>query len=265
MHAFPHLVPLLQLMSQEMPLHVAAPLPDVGLGHWTQSGPQESRDTALLHVPSQSFVPNGHTQRPELQPFPPLQRLPQEPQLLSSLFVSTHVEPQSFVGDGHMYEHSAFSQIGWAPLTFVMHGEHSVPQVASELSSEHLPLQSCVPCGHAQLPDEHIMPPVQALSQAPQCWLSVMTSTHALPQSVGVAAGQPEEQPSGPAQTGVPPLHAVVQSPQCSAVLMSVSQPNSKSMEQLAHPAAHAEPSNSHLPSGEHVTEPLTFGNNVQS
>jgi hypothetical protein len=105
MHALPHLVPLLQLMSHEMPLQVATPLPDDGLGHLTQSGPQASGDTLRVHVPPQSFVPNGHTQRPELQLFPPLQRLPQEPQLLSSLFVSTHVESQSFVGGGHMYEH----------------------------------------------------------------------------------------------------------------------------------------------------------------
>jgi len=104
-HAFPHLVPPLQLMSHEMPLHVATPLPDVGVGHLTQSGPQASRDVLSLHVPPQSFVPNGHTQRPELQPFPPLQRLPQDPQLLSSLLVSTHVESQSLLGAGHMYEH----------------------------------------------------------------------------------------------------------------------------------------------------------------
>jgi hypothetical protein len=92
-------------MSQEMPLQVATPLPEVGLGHLRHSGPHASRDTLSLHVPPQSFVPNGHTQLPELQLFPPVQRLPQAPQLLLSRLVSTHAEPQSFVLPEHMYEH----------------------------------------------------------------------------------------------------------------------------------------------------------------
>jgi hypothetical protein len=204
-------------------------------------------------------------------------------------------------------------QIGCAPLTVVRHGEHSLPHVASAVSSEHLPLQSCVPEGQTHVPAEHILPPLHALSQPPQCSLSVFTSTQAspqamrpllhskahaparqtasarativrhcmpqapqfcgsfmrstqaCPQSVGEAAGQPDTQPSAPAHIGVPAVHAVPQSPQCSAVLRSVSQPNSGSIEQLAQPAAHAEASNSHLPCGEQVTEPTTFGSRVQS
>jgi hypothetical protein len=37
----------------------------------------------------------------------------------------------------------------------------------------HVPLQLTVPAGHAQLPPEHICPPVHALPQLPQLLLSV--------------------------------------------------------------------------------------------
>jgi hypothetical protein len=46
---------------------------------------------------------------------------------------------------------------------------------------------------------------VQALPHVPQLETAVVVSTHALPQSVGVAAGHPDTQADF-AHTGVPPL-----------------------------------------------------------
>jgi hypothetical protein len=65
---------VLQLMSHERPLQIATPLPEVGFEHFKHSGPHASSEMLSLHVPLQSFVPNGQVHRPELQDFPPVQR-----------------------------------------------------------------------------------------------------------------------------------------------------------------------------------------------
>jgi hypothetical protein len=58
----------------------------------------------------------------------------------------------------------------------------------------------------------------QAFEHEPQSLTSVVSLTHVLPQSVGVAAGQPDTQVE-PLQTGVPPVQA---SPQVLQLLLSL-------------------------------------------
>lgn len=65
----------------------------------TQAPPQSvsplPQQTELMQTPLQSFWPGGHVQTPPWQLFPPVQALPQLPQLALSVAVLTQVPLQS--------------------------------------------------------------------------------------------------------------------------------------------------------------------------
>ncbi len=98
-----------------------------------------------------------------LQPHPPVTQvvpaphtLPHSPQLLLSDCSSTHAVPHRVYGSLHAIPH-AFPLHVAAPYAppFVGPGHgalHAAPQLLSAVLLSQLPLQSCVPAGHAQLP-----------------------------------------------------------------------------------------------------------------
>lgn len=104
---------------------------------------------------------------------------------------------------------------------------------------------------------------VHFMPHAPQCIASLVVSAHVPPHSVGVLAGHPETHVPR-AHIGVLASHFVPHAPQSVACVISVSQPISASFEQGAQPFAHDAALNTQLPA-EHETEPVTFGNAVQS
>jgi hypothetical protein len=104
---------------------------------------------------------------------------PQPPQLFGSFVVFTHapLPPGQLVGavTGHVCP-----QVGGVPVQVAppfdgaLQGPHVNPHDERdvELSTTHVPLQLCVPPGHAQAPAWHVIPPAQTFPQAPQLLLS---------------------------------------------------------------------------------------------
>jgi hypothetical protein len=104
------------------------------------------------------------------------------------------------------------------PLTHVEPAAQGVPQppqlLLSVCSLTQAPLQSVVPLLHAKVhaPLTHLAVALatlveHAFPQVPQSLALLVASTHVPPQSVGVAAGQPETHVDRE-HTGVLPLHA---------------------------------------------------------
>jgi hypothetical protein len=97
-----------------------------------------------------------HPHTPVMQAFPAAHTLPHAPQLLPSDCSSTHAVPQSVYGSLHAIPHAVPLHVA-APyaLPFVGPGHgvsHAAPQLVTAVLLSHVPLQSCVPAGHAQLP-----------------------------------------------------------------------------------------------------------------
>jgi hypothetical protein len=94
-----------------------------------------------------------------------------------------------------------------------------LPQLASLVcrSKQVLVHRVSPAVGHLQLPNEHCVPAGQASSQAPQCWLFVHTSTHAL--ALVQYSCVPPEQSQLPKLHTSEALHFVSQLPQCVALL----------------------------------------------
>jgi hypothetical protein len=161
-----------------------------------------------------------------------VQTFPHVLQSLTLLVVSTHVPPQFICPEAHPPTHVEFAQLGVEPLHAIPH----LPQLfLSLVVSTQAPLHSVKPLLHVK---PHVLPlhvglafatlVEQTLPHVLQLLRSFVVSTHAPPQSVGVAAGQPEMHAltpeSGPAsglapQTGVEPEHAIAQPPQLDVVL----------------------------------------------
>jgi hypothetical protein len=85
-----------QEMAQDVPLHVAVPVPAVGPEHDVQALllPQPFCGLGLSHVPPQSIWPAGHLHPPLWQVIPPVQEVVQLPQYVALLVVSTQLDPQ---------------------------------------------------------------------------------------------------------------------------------------------------------------------------
>jgi hypothetical protein len=212
----------------------------------------------LEQLPLQSCMPLGHAQAPLWQVLPPVHVLPQPPQLLLSVCVSTHALPQR-LRLPQLVPHDVPSQVALPPVG-TGHAEHEVPHEPVDVLLEQVPLQSCVPLGQAQALLWQVLPPLHAALHAPQFALLLARSTHEPPHGV-MPGAQPEAHaklPPEAAHSGVDPEHAVVQLPQCEAWLMSVSQPSSGLLEQCAQPAAQADEANEHGPAVVHETVPVT-------
>jgi hypothetical protein len=96
---------LSQETPQDVPLHVAAP--PAGAAQAVHEVPHELVDVLLEQVVPQRCVPAGHAHIDDWQIIPPLHWVPHEPQLVGSVFMSTHCAlaplPQSVcpVGQTH--------------------------------------------------------------------------------------------------------------------------------------------------------------------
>jgi hypothetical protein len=103
---------------------------------------------------------------PFWQVFMPEQTMPQVPQLLESVWRSTQAPEHRERPDLHW--HCQLTQSSVASHTL----SHAPQWLGfSVMSSQPLP-QSSVPFGHSQLVPAHTVPPVQTVSQSPQCWSS---------------------------------------------------------------------------------------------
>jgi hypothetical protein len=167
---------------------------------------------------------------------------PQPPQLLLSVFSSTHAPLQRENPLWQVKPHAPRAQVAVALATPV---EHAWPQPAQlptlVVVSTHDPLQRVYPLLHAKV---HARPThvgaalgtlvEQAVVHVPQ-WLALLARSTQLPlHGVGVAAGQPDRHvyppafapasPAGP-HTGVLPEQALPQAPQLSAVVYRVHAP----------------------------------------
>ena len=115
----------------------------------------------------------------------PGQTVPQPPQLLGSVLVSTQLSVQRMNGAVHWKSHFPPLQ---TDLPFVG-AEHTTPhfpqlEVALEVST-HEPLQFVnVPQSVPQLPPLHTMPEPHLFVQFPQCSESELKSTQALPHAL---------------------------------------------------------------------------------
>ena len=98
------------------------------------------------------------------------QTVPQPPQLLTSVFVSTQPLPQPMNGRLH-WKVQLPAQTGMAFVGDVQTVPH-LPQLdVSVAMSTHEPLQLvCVPQLLVQLPALHTVPAPQTVAQSPQCW-----------------------------------------------------------------------------------------------
>lgn len=107
---------------------------------------------------------------------PPLQIVPQLPQLALSVCSSTQVVPHTdWPATGHAH----------APAVHVCALEQTVPQ-APQLSgsvavSVQVPLHTVWPVEQVQTPATQLVPPLHATPQPPQLALSVFGLTHAVP------------------------------------------------------------------------------------
>lgn len=94
----------------------------------------------LTQVPLHRSNPAGHLHEPFEQLVPPLQTMPQEPQLLSSEFVFTQ-EPPQLVEPEHIATHPPALQDSPAAQTF----PHVPQSRGSLLMSTHCPPQAVWP------------------------------------------------------------------------------------------------------------------------
>ncbi len=169
-------------------------------------------------------------------------------QSFTLLVVSTHAPPQSVgVAAGQPETHMEFWHSGVPPLH--AYAEPQPPQLLLSLvKSTHAPLQSVYPLLHVKVhaPETHAavalaMPVEHAFVQEPQSFALFAVSTQVPPQSVGVAAGQPETH-ADPAHTGVPPLHAndAPQPPQSLLLFAKSTHAPLQALNPLLHVKVHA-------------------------
>jgi len=150
----------------------------------------------------------GQVQTPPLQARPPLQTMPQPPQLFASASVTTHAAAHSVSPLAQSAPHAPCEQTWVLPHAVV----HFPQWVGSVSRSTQTPLQSAVPAGQPHTPCAHVSPPVQALPQAPQFLGSVFTLMQAPPQS-SCCVGQPVLV-QAPFTQASPAPHVVPQAPQ---------------------------------------------------
>jgi hypothetical protein len=169
-------------------------------------------------TPLQLVWPGAHWQLPSLHVLPPLQTVPQPPQLLLSVFRSLHW-PEQFVLPGLQTQ---------PPPTHIESVEQTVAHVpqwfGSLLVLVHTPLQLVWPAGQLHAPAVQTAPTAQVFPQAPQFFGSLVLLTQTPPHSV-LPAGQeqapathdaplPQETPHAPQLVASVPVstHVVPQS-----------------------------------------------------
>ncbi len=188
------------------------------------------------HEPLQSVVPLGHDRMhaPPAHTSPDAQVVPQPPQLVTLVFVSTQVPLHIVRPEVHAH----------APPTQISPEAHPRPQAPQSLAlvcvSVQAPPQSIWPVGHVHAPEVQLCPTEQAMSQPPQSVASVWVSTHRPPQSVAGATHSQE-----PLTHALVESHALPQEPQFASSLMRSTQP-----------LPHAVPAS-------HVVMPLSIGTPV--
>lgn len=138
------------------------------------------------------------------QSCPTLQVVPQPPQLLTSVVVSTQdVEQSVGVAEGQVQtpERQDCASEGQ------MFPQEPQLEVSVWRSTHEAPQMSGVRAGHVQTPERQVCAVEgHAAAQVPQFWVSLARSTHAAPQRSGVKAGQvqmPERQDCATAQVVV--------------------------------------------------------------
>jgi hypothetical protein len=163
---------------QQAPMLVP-PLDEVIVQAWSAG-----QHVPPVHTLEQQSISAVQVLPPEVQQVPPVQvcpvwhALPQPPQLLWSVFVSTQVPLQFVWLLGHCAVHTPFWHV-----SVRLHTLLQAPQFSgSEFVSTHMPLQ--VVCGgeHAHCPLWHVWPLEQTVPQSPQWLESVLVSTQAPPQ-----------------------------------------------------------------------------------
>lgn len=108
--------------------------------------------------------------------------IPQPPQFLGSVLVSTHA-PKHVTLVVHMTPQLVPSQVAFSNFAAV-HTEHCSPHASSDVLLTQRPSpQSCWPDGHEHTPVEQTLPPVQIVPHVPQLELSVRRSTQ-LPEQL---------------------------------------------------------------------------------
>jgi hypothetical protein len=163
---------------------------------------------------------------------------PQLPQLFRSEVVSTHEPAHSVLPPVQVLE-----QVPDEQTSRVVHAWPHVPQLSwSVLRFLQTPVQSVSPVGQVQLLDTHVFGALHDRPQPPQFALSLLVSTHEVPQVVfgggQVVVHAPEEQSFGDAQ-GTP------QPPQLAgSVLVSTHFP-----AQSVLPPVHAQDPDTHVSS----------------
>ena len=100
---------------------------------------------------------------------------------------STHELPQGLKPVSQEIPQDVPSHVA-VPFAGTSQGVHDVPQEAVDEPLAQVPLQSWVPPGQPQPPPWHVVPPVQALSHAPQLASSLLRSTQAPLHGLGKSA-----------------------------------------------------------------------------
>ena len=127
----------------------------------------------LTHTPLHSVCPAGQRHMPLWQLVPPMQGVPQVPQLALSLCrlrqVADEPVPQSVCPDGQA------QVLDWQVRPLVQTVPQAPQLLASTRVSRHWPLQKVCPLGQVfwQTPATQAWPVVHTLPQAPQLALSV--------------------------------------------------------------------------------------------
>ena len=113
------------------------------------------------------MYPTHGPQTPDTHFSPEAQAFPQEPQLVTSVAVATHLPPQITWPNGHVH----------LPVLQVAVAGHLIAQPPQLFSSNEVPVQTpeqlVCPLAQAQLPDEQKPPVAHLLPHAPQLVVSV--------------------------------------------------------------------------------------------
>jgi hypothetical protein len=136
-----------------------------------------------MHTPPQSTRPVGHRHAPAVHAWSMRQRVPQAPQLRTSLESETHELPQRTwpIEQPDAHVRVIALQYGVAPEHVTPHA----PQLKGSVPrSTQNPLQFVVPGGHVHVPPKQPWPGAHARPQAPQLLRSADGSRQRPPQSI---------------------------------------------------------------------------------
>jgi hypothetical protein len=148
------------------------------------------------------------------------QRLPQSPQFVGLLRVSTHAPPQKRCPIGHIVAFVHAPEMQSSPIAHAF--PHAPQFMLLPLVSTQVVPHNVVPGVQAHLPAMHACPSLQRVPQSPQLLKLLVTSVHVPPQTFAVVghAHLPAT------HAAVAPLHIVPQVPQLrGSFMVSVQKP----------------------------------------